>query len=141
LLPPALPTIPQLELAASYRPAREEIGGDFYDVFATGRRTWAVVMGDVCGKGVEAARLTALARYTIRAAAMQAPNPAAALRLLNQALIRAASERTDDWRFCSAAFAQLRLRGAGVAATMSLGGHPRPWILRAGGSVRPAGPP
>jgi serine phosphatase RsbU (regulator of sigma subunit) len=141
LLPPALPTIPQLELAASYRPAREEIGGDFYDVFATGRRTWAAVMGDVCGKGVEAARLTALARYTIRAAAMPATNPAAALRLLNEALLRESVERADDWRFCSAAFVQLRLRERGVAATVALGGHPRPWVLRGDGTVRPIGAP
>ena len=47
------------------------MGGDFYDVFETGRRGWTVVMGDVCGKGPDAAAVTALARYTLRAAAMR----------------------------------------------------------------------
>ena len=72
---------------------------------------------------------------------MPATNPAAALRLLNEALLREAAERVDDWRFCSAAFVQLRLRERGVAATVALGGHPRPWVLRRDGSVRPIGAP
>ena len=68
LLPPGLPSIPGLELAARYRAAGEgnEVGGDFYDVFAWDE-AWAVVIGDVCGKGPDAAAITALARYTLRA--------------------------------------------------------------------------
>ena len=60
------------EVAAAYRPAGDgdEVGGDFYDVFQLGDDDWVVVVGDVSGKGVEAAAVTALARYTIRAAAV-----------------------------------------------------------------------
>jgi len=73
LLPPELPSIGGVEVAAVYKAAGEgtEVGGDFYDVFETSRDEWAVVMGDVCGKGPEAAAVTGLARYTIRAAAMR----------------------------------------------------------------------
>ncbi|HEV3365789.1 MAG TPA: PAS domain S-box protein, partial [Acidimicrobiia bacterium] len=71
LIPPAPPAIPGLDVAAVYRPAGygDQVGGDFYDVFETGRDDWALVVGDVCGKGPEAAAVTALARYTLRAAA------------------------------------------------------------------------
>ena len=71
LLPPQLPTIPGVEVAARYVAAGEgiEVGGDFYDLFDLGTGDWSVVMGDVCGKGADAAALTALARYTLRATA------------------------------------------------------------------------
>ena len=71
LLPPVLPDVPGIELAARYVAAGEgnEVGGDFYDCFRTGDGEWAVVIGDVCGKGAEAAAVTALARYTVRASA------------------------------------------------------------------------
>ena len=73
LLPAELPEIPGIEAAARFRPTGEgsEMGGDFYDLFETGSRGWTVVMGDVCGKGPDAAAVTALARYTLRAAAMR----------------------------------------------------------------------
>ena len=73
LLPPLLPDVPGVEAGALYRPAGEEheVGGDFYDLFATTEDHWFAVIGDVCGKGAEAAAVTALARYTIRAAAAQ----------------------------------------------------------------------
>src|SRR5919201_6500931 len=69
LLPPHLPEVPGVEIAARFRPAGEanEVGGDFYDIYRTGDRRWAIVMGDVCGKGADAAAVTALARYTLRA--------------------------------------------------------------------------
>jgi GAF domain-containing protein len=69
LLPPHLPTPPGVRFAAGYRPAGEgnEIGGDFYDVFELRDGSWAIVIGDVCGKGPRAAAVTALARYTLRA--------------------------------------------------------------------------
>ena len=71
LIPPVVPVIDGLQLAAAYRPAGgDEVGGDFYDVFQVGVDDWIVVVGDVTGKGVEAAKVTALARYTIRAAAV-----------------------------------------------------------------------
>ncbi|MGI8759634.1 MAG: GAF domain-containing SpoIIE family protein phosphatase, partial [Acidimicrobiales bacterium] len=70
LLPPDLPDVRGVELAARYHPAGAgtDVGGDFYDVFRIGRDRWGIVVGDVCGKGAEAARSTALARYTVRAA-------------------------------------------------------------------------
>ena len=90
LLPPELPEIPGVETAAHYRPAGEgiEVGGDFYDVFPTGEREWFAVIGDVCGKGAEAAAVTAIARYTIRAAVMRHRSPAGILRWLNAAMLR-----------------------------------------------------
>ena len=68
-----------------------EVGGDFYDCFATGGGDWALVIGDVCGKGAEAAALTALARYTLRAAAQHTRRPQAVLLELNEALLRHAA--------------------------------------------------
>ena len=72
LLPPQLPTIPGVEVAARYLAAGEgiDVGGDFYDLFDSGSGDWSIVMGDVCGKGADAAALTALARYTLRATAL-----------------------------------------------------------------------
>ena len=77
LLPPHLPQIAGLELAAGYRAAGEgnEVGGDFYDVFPQGDGSWALVVGDVCGKGPQAAAVTALARYTLRAHAVAGLRP------------------------------------------------------------------
>ena len=81
LLPVELPDIPGIEAAARFRPTGEgnEVGGDFYDLFETGNRGWTVVMGDVCGKGPDAAAVTALARYTLRAAAMRERLPSRSL--------------------------------------------------------------
>ena len=90
LLPSELPEIPGIEAAARFRPTGEgnEMGGDFYDLFATGDRGWTVVVGDVCGKGPDAAAVTALARYTLRAAAMRERLPSRELHVLNEALLR-----------------------------------------------------
>jgi serine phosphatase RsbU (regulator of sigma subunit)/PAS domain-containing protein len=137
LLPPELPEIPGLETAAHYRPAGEgnEVGGDFYDLFSTGEREWFAVMGDVCGKGAQAASVTALVRYTIRAAVMRNRSPAGILRWLNAAMLR---QRAG--RFVTIAIARLELDPDGtVIATVSSGGHPRPRILRATGLVEELG--
>jgi serine phosphatase RsbU (regulator of sigma subunit)/PAS domain-containing protein len=142
LLPPDLPDVPGLELAAMYHPAGggTEVGGDFYDVFQTGRQAWALVMGDVCGRGAEAARTTGLARYTLRAGAMQARRPSEILTVLNEALIRQQSEDpSHDPRFVTAAYARLRLAPGRVGLTVALGGHPQPLLLRHDGRVRPLG--
>jgi PAS domain S-box-containing protein len=139
LLPPVLPAISRVEIAARYRPAGEgnEVGGDFYDVFATGRDDWAIVMGDVCGKGAEAAAMTALARYTLRAAAMQARKPSRVLSTLNEALLR----QREDRRFCTVVYARLRTVEGRKRVTIACGGHPQPLILRANGTVEAAGIP
>ena len=139
LLPSALPDIPGFEAAARFRPAERglEVGGDFYDVFEVGDGSWAIVIGDVCGKGPEAAAVTALARYTVRAVATDAHSPSQILALLNEALLKQAPSA----RFCTAAYAGLDRNGAGARLTISAGGHPLPLLLRADGTVEAAGRP
>jgi hypothetical protein len=136
LLPPVPPEIPGLETASLYRPvgAGNEVGGDFYDVFSTGPGEWLVVIGDVCGKGAEAAAVTALARHTIRAAAMHRNSPADVLQTLNAAML---AQRAG--RFVTIACARLELGPDAVEATVACGGHPFPCVLRAGGAVEPLG--
>jgi PAS domain S-box-containing protein len=139
LLPAELPDIPGIEAAARFRPTGEgnEVGGDFYDLFESGGRGWTVVMGDVCGKGPDAAAVTALARYTLRAAAMRERLPSRSLRLLNEALLR----QRDDRRFCTVAYAYLEAHDGGVRVGVASGGHPLPMLLRAGGTVEAVGQP
>jgi PAS domain S-box-containing protein len=139
LLPVELPDIPGIEAAARFRPTGEgnEVGGDFYDMFETGDRGWTVVMGDVCGKGPDAAAVTALARYTLRAAAMRERLPSRSLAVLNEALLR----QRDDRRFCTVAYAYIEKLDHGARAGISAGGHPLPLLLRVDGSVEPVGVP
>jgi PAS domain S-box-containing protein len=139
LLPVELPDIPGIETAARFRPTGEgnEVGGDFYDVFETGNRGWTVVMGDVCGKGPDAAAVTALARYTLRAAAMRERLPSRSLAVLNEALLR----QRDDRRFCTVAYAYIEKLDRGARAGISTGGHPLPLMLRADGTVESVGAP
>jgi len=139
LLPVELPDIPGIETAARFRPTGEgnEVGGDFYDVFETGNHGWTIVMGDVCGKGPDAAAVTALARYTLRAAAMRERLPSRSLYVLNEALLR----QRDDRRFCTVAYAYLEKLDRGARAGISTGGHPLPLVLRADGTVEPVGAP
>jgi serine phosphatase RsbU (regulator of sigma subunit) len=133
LLPPALPEIPKIDAAAVYRPGatEQEAGGDFYDVFKTGPSQWAAVIGDACGKGPEAASLTALARHTLRVLARDALAPSEVLRELNAAIL----EQRSDERFITVAFARVRINEAGHQLTLSNGGHPLPLIMRADGSI------
>src|SRR5436305_6224251 len=109
LLPPQLPDIPAIEIAARFRPTGEgnDVGGDFYDVFETAEGDWALVMGDVCGKGADAAALTGLSRHTIRTAAMQERDPSKVLTMLNDAIIL-----QDTGRFCTVAYARLEPFGS-----------------------------
>ena len=139
LLPPELPKPPGLELAARFRAAGEgyEVGGDFYDVFDTGSSRWAAVIGDVCGKGPEAAAVTALARYTVRATAMIDDVPSRILMTLNEAMLR---QRTDR-RFSTVLYALLDAHDGGQRLRFSTGGHPLPLILRAGGETGEVGTP
>ena len=139
LIPPAPPHVPGLDVAGAYRPAGEgdEVGGDFYDVFETGRNDWALVIGDVRGKGVEAAAVTALARYTLRAAAMRTRRPKVVLHTLNDALLRQQAER-----FCTAVYARLRPQARNhCRVTLSSAGHPLPVAAVAGEAPRPVGRP
>lgn len=136
LIPPHLPTIEGLELGAEYRPAGDgnEVGGDFYDIFRAGDQEWVVVIGDVCGKGAEAAVVTALARYTLRAAAVEDASPAHALELLNAALNRA-----DTERFCTATVLRVRPERDGCRLTSCAAGHPLPLRVERSGHVAEVG--
>jgi sigma-B regulation protein RsbU (phosphoserine phosphatase) len=128
LIPPALPRVNGLDLGAYYRPAGdgEEVGGDFYDVFQVSADDWVIAIGDVCGKGVDAAIVTALVRYTARAAAVEHADAARVLESVNEVLLR-----HDTDRFCTVALLRLRRRPAGWQVTVSLGGHPPPLLKRA----------
>jgi serine phosphatase RsbU (regulator of sigma subunit)/CHASE1-domain containing sensor protein len=141
LLPRRLPSPPRLDVAARYSPGIEgtEVGGDFYDVFQTDG-SWLAVVGDVCGKGAEAAALTALARHTLRAVS-DPDGPARALERLDEAIREEAGEMT----FATVAVCALDTDGdeGAVRATFATGGHPPPLIARADGTVeeaRPSGP-
>ena len=133
LLPPVLPVVPGVEVAAHYHAASpDEIGGDFYDLFRLDGH-WGLFIGDVCGKGAGAAVVTSLARYTLRAAAAHGPDPVAMLAELNNALRREATERAH--RFCSVVVGVMTPTRAGCDVVLAAGGHPPPVLLRAGGSV------
>lgn len=129
LLPPTEPQIPGLEVATAYRPSEDDllVGGDFYDVFRLGPSEWGVVLGDVCGKDAEAATVTALARWTIRAAAIESQGTAEALANLNELLCSHGTER-----FCTALLVRLRPAGDGWHATLTLAGHPLPVSIGSG---------
>jgi serine phosphatase RsbU (regulator of sigma subunit) len=140
LLPAQLPTVPGLQIAARYQPLDDGavVGGDFYDVFRRGdQQTYGLSIGDVSGKGVEAASLTALARHTIRAASRRSGSPAGVLAELNDAVL--ADERQD--RYMTVAHLVLRPEQMATHVTMSLGGHPQPLLRTADRAVRPVGRP
>lgn len=130
LLPRQLPRIPGVALAARYRPAVYDVGGDFYDVFRIGSSQWFAVVGDVCGKGPAAAALTALARYTLRAEARHTSSPAEMLRSLNATLF----EREEEAGILTAACVLLDLEDT-VTASVASGGHPLPVHVSRSGEV------
>ena len=126
LIPPTPPTIVGLDIAAIYRPAGTggEVGGDFYDVFQIADDDWVLAIGDVCGKGADAAVVTALARYTLRASMVQTRDACRALLAVNDMLIRNGSER-----FCTILLVRLRRRSAQWTVQVSAAGHPLPLLL------------
>ncbi len=143
LLPPHLPEIPGVEIAARFRPAGEanEVGGDFYDIFVRGDDEWAITIGDVCGKGADAAAVTSLARHTLRATAMRGDDPPdELLRSLNSTML---AEGPLAYQFCTVALASFSAGdGDGsTRASVSSGGHPLPIVLRSDGTVEAFGEP
>ena len=122
LLPPSLPNIPGLSLAAHYHPASSaQVGGDFYDVFALDKERWAFFLGDVEGHGTAAAAVTSLVRYTLRAAALHHDEPADGLAELNTALVGDPNEK----KFCTVMYGLL-VRDASsdpYHVTLATGGH------------------
>jgi PAS domain S-box-containing protein len=135
LLPPALPKIPGVRYAARYRAAGvgTEVGGDFYDVFQSGRSAWWFVVGDVSGKGAHAAGIAGLARHTLRAVAMERRTPKRVLAALHETL----AHGEGQGEFCTVAAALLRPDPSGGAARLvvACAGHPPPIIRRANGTV------
>lgn len=137
LLPRSIPAIPGATVSVGHWAASvvATVGGDFYDVFQPGPDRWALAIGDVCGKGPEAAAVIAVARHTLRAAAVHGANPAEVLRWVNQALLDA----DTDGRFCTLAYSTLeRLDDDTWCYTSVAGGHPLP-VAVAGGAARELG--
>jgi PAS domain S-box-containing protein len=133
LLPRSLPEIPQVEIAGRYRAAGQgqQVGGDFYDVFAAGENRWTIVIGDVCGKGPNAAALTALARYTIRAVADR--HAGRILEVLNNIVVR--DRRSLPQPFLTAIVAIATAVGDRLDVEIAGAGHPAPLVLRGTGAV------
>jgi serine phosphatase RsbU (regulator of sigma subunit) len=137
LMPAALPRIEGLQLESFFRPmsAGSEVGGDFYDVFGDGDGCWLVV-GDVCGKGAEAAVLTGFLRHTTVAYAReQRAAPASVLERVNEAML----EQDFEGRFATAILAHLAFADGGVRVTLATAGHPAALLARAGGGVEELG--
>jgi sigma-B regulation protein RsbU (phosphoserine phosphatase) len=133
LSPPTLPDVPGLQIAVHYRPvSHAEVGGDFYDLFALDTDRWGFFLGDVCGKGPEAASLTSLARYTLRAAAMHNDNPADVMRDLNSALLMQSAED-----MCTAVYGEIDTSQGDLTINLAVAGHPPPLVLRADRTVEP----
>ena len=154
LLPSRLPEVPGVEVGLRYVSAGEvDVGGDFYDLFearmvdqngfSEPSSSWGVVIGDVVGKGAEAATLLAFARYTIRALATRESCPSTVLSSLNEAMLHQRRERGDH-KFCTATYVRLETEGNtahGARITVSRGGHPPPFLLRTDGSIYRVGEP
>ena len=134
LSPPSLPTIVGLDVAVHYEPsAPEDVGGDFYDLFPLAPGRSGFFLGDVCGKGPDAAAITSLARYTMRTAAMLREEPDAILADLNAALLM----HTDGMmQTCTAVYGQVDMSREGAAVMLAVAGHPPPLIVRADGSIQ-----
>ncbi len=137
LLPDSLPEVPGAQVAASYAAAGElnEVGGDFYDVFKHGEDDWMLVIGDVCGKGPRAAGVTALARHTLRAAAMSGQRPAGMLSILHRALL----EQPPGADLCTVGLVMMSPHAGGARLAIALAGHPLPLLIGVDGVVEPIG--
>jgi sigma-B regulation protein RsbU (phosphoserine phosphatase) len=128
-IPPLPPVVPGLDVAAAYRPADDgtEVGGDFYDVFPSGPRDWAIALGDVSGKGVEAAVMNSVARTTVRALTVLGHDLPEVLQGLNEVM-----RQNESDKFCTLVLARLRREGAVWRTTLGVAGHPAPLLLRPG---------
>ncbi|TPG35777.1 SpoIIE family protein phosphatase [Mycolicibacterium hodleri] len=135
LLPPSLSPPPGLEAAAHYyNPTAGDVGGDFYDLFPLSRERYGFFLGDVCGKGVAAATLTSLTRYTLRAAAVNDEHPVGVLRTLDSVL-KQDTYAERGW-FCTVLFGLITASADGIDVEIATGGHPTPLLLQSDGSAR-----
>jgi len=139
LLPESLPEVAGAEIEALHQAAGElnDVGGDFYDVLAYGADRWLLVIGDVCGKGPRAAGVTALARHTLRTAAMLGQTPSGMLDTLHEALRRQPAG-ADLCTVCLVTYERL---AAAARLTVALAGHPPPLVIGADGRRRNIGKP
>ncbi|MEU5987817.1 SpoIIE family protein phosphatase [Spirillospora sp. NPDC047418] len=132
LLPKSLPAIPGVSVAAKYLTSTHgsDVGGDFYDVFRT-ENGWGLVLGDVCGKGEDAAAVTATARHCVRLASRWKASPGDVLGIVNEALL-------DEDRFVTAVMAGLTLETERILVSLGTAGHPPAIVVRADGVIRSA---
>lgn len=135
LLPPSLSPPDGLEASAYFHAASpDEVGGDFYDLFPLSPAKWGFFLGDVCGKGANAAALTSLTRYTLRAAAVIDDNPERVLHTLDAVFDQ--EVMNDTLRFCTVVFGTLSRREDGFDVHLASAGHPPPLLITAVGAVR-----
>jgi PAS domain S-box-containing protein len=136
LLPPSLPDIPKTSVTARYQAAGEgnEVGGDFYHVFQVDTDAWWFAIGDVSGKGPEAAAIAGLARHTLRALALQERSPRGLLTTLHETLTLS----DGHGEFCTVCCALLQPHARGARLSIACGGHPPPIIRRANGAIEVA---
>jgi serine phosphatase RsbU (regulator of sigma subunit) len=139
LLPARTPSIPDVSVATRYRAVGRgnEVGGDFYDIWEVPGDGFGVAIGDVCGKGPEAAALTSLMRHTVRTASLHEPTPTRVLRVLNDGILR----RVDADRFCTVLYAHIVAVADGHRVRLSAAGHPLPYLIRPDGDVEQLGRP
>jgi phosphoserine phosphatase RsbU/P len=137
LLPPQLPVVPGVALGAAYRAGGVGtlVGGDFYDVFELSGGRWGVAIGDVRGKGAEAASVTAMMRWTIRSAALREHSPSRVLEALNTVLLSATTPGDTG----TAIYACLETDRDPKTLTLAVAGHPTPLRMSAGGDVAAVG--
>jgi len=138
LMPVSLPDVAGFETAYRFLAAGEanQVGGDFFDLFRSGSDSWTVVIGDVCGKGPEAASLTALARHTIRASDTPGSPPSKVLSELHESI---KENGPPERRFCTAVLARVERANGRARMQLSIGGHPSPLAIRNDGAVEPVG--
>ena len=133
LRPPALPALPGIRMSAIYRPAAGpvDVGGDFYDLHVQPDGSTVFMLGDVCGKGAEAAAMSGRVRHALAGLRLVEDDPVRLLRLLNQALLG-----TGGSKFATLVIGVLARRGSGsLLVRLASGGHPAPLVLRASGTV------
>jgi sigma-B regulation protein RsbU (phosphoserine phosphatase) len=133
LRPPALPALPGIRMGAIYRPAAGpvDVGGDFYDLHVQPDGSTLFVLGDVCGKGAEAAAMSGRVRHALAALRLVEDDPLRLLQLVNQALLG-----TGGNKFATLVVGMLTRRGGGsLLLRLSSGGHPAPLVLRSSGLV------
>ncbi len=137
LLPSALPHATGVQFGAEYVPASTgtDVGGDFYDVVEIEPGKWLAAIGDVCGKGAQAAALTGLVRDVIRVLIRDGRSLTRTLELLNRSLL----EQSEEGRYCTLAAAVITRDGANLHVELCLAGHDRPMVLRRTSAVAPVG--